>query len=93
MRNTENNKPSFNPVTQYEQRIALLELQVRTLNDTLNRYFVKGRLRTDRTAPANSADVQTPDQLYDRVVTATFEYILINNAGALAWRRITAAAF
>lgn len=84
---------SFNPNNQLTQRVVLLEKQMRELNSTLAAYFVKGRLRTDRSAPANSADVQTPDLLYDFVLTPTFVYVLIDNAGTLAWRRITAAAF
>lgn len=87
------NQTSYNTSDQFSQRIALLENNMRILNNTLAAYFVLGRLRTDRTAPANSADVQTPDQLYDRVVTDAYEYILINNAGSLEWRRLTASSF
>ncbi len=86
-------KFSFNSPEQAEQRIALLENKVRLLNDTLKFYFVQGRLRTDRTAPTSSADVQTPDLLYDRVLKDDYEYTLINNAGTLEWRRITNSSF
>lgn len=88
-----NAEPTFNSPQEALRRIILLEAQVRNLSKTLNSFFVKGRLRTDRTAPANSADVQGPDALYDRVLTKDFEYVLINNAGSLAWRQITLNSF
>lgn len=84
---------TFNPESQIEQRLVFLEDQLRSLNNTLNAFFLKGRLRTDRTAPANSADVQVSDQLYDVVYTPTLAYVLINNAGTLAWRSIILSAF
>ena len=86
-------KKSFNPSYQLQQRVVLLENQLRILNNTLQRYFVAGRLRTDRTAPVDSNDVQPPDQLYDRVLTADYEYILINDANDLKWRRIALNTF
>jgi hypothetical protein len=91
MKNIDNH--SYNTPDQFSQRIALLENQMRILNNTLAAFFVKGRLRTDRTAPTSSADVQTPDKLYDRVVKNDYEYILIDNAGTLEWRRLTASTF
>ncbi len=87
------NAPNINPVGQYEQRIALLENQIRNLNSALKAFFVAGRLRTDRAAPTSSADIETPDQLYDRVLKDDYEYVVINDAGSLAWRRITLASF
>ena len=84
---------TFNTLDETIRRLARLESQVRNLPQALQGFYIQGRLRTDRTAPANSADVQTPDLLYDRVLTPTFEYILINNAGTLAWRQITLSAF
>jgi hypothetical protein len=86
-------KATFNLSSQVEQRLVSLENDVRNLNNTLVQYFLKGRLRTDRTAPANSADVQTPDRLYDRVTDTSYEYILINNAGTLEWVRIAISTF
>lgn len=83
----------FNPADQFERRIQALEGQLRNLNNVLNGFFVKGRLRKDRTVPSASNDVQTPDQLYDRVVSTTYEYILVNNSGTLEWIRITCATF
>jgi hypothetical protein len=83
----------FNNPDQIIQRIVALENQINDLNQTLNNIFVKGCLRTDRTAPTSSADVQTPDRLYDRVLKNDYEYILIDNAGALAWRRIAISVF
>lgn len=84
---------AFNTTDESIRRIALLEAQVRTLSQSLQAYYVQGRLRTDRTAPANSADVQAQDAIYDRVLSPTFEYILIDNAGTLEWRRIILGAF
>jgi hypothetical protein len=91
MKNIDNH--SYNTPDQFSQRIALLENQMRILNNTLAAFFIKGRLRTDRVAPTSSADVQTPDKLYDRVVKNDYEYILIDNAGTLEWRRLTASIF
>jgi hypothetical protein len=84
---------SFNPTAQFEQRLVFLEDEIRNLNNTLARYFLKGRLRTDRTAPTSSSDVQSPDKLYDRVVDTSGEYLLIDNAGTLQWRKITISVF
>jgi hypothetical protein len=83
----------FNTNDQALQRIALLESQFRNLPISNQAYFVQGRLRTDRAAPANSADVAAQDLIYDRVLTDAFEYILINNAGTLEWRRTILSAF
>lgn len=87
------NNSSFNSNDQTQERIVNLENKLKILNNTLAAFFLKGRLRTDRTAPINSADVQTPDLLYDRVVKDDYEYILIDNAGTLEWRRLTASIF
>jgi len=84
---------SFNTIEEAIRRIALLEAQMRQLSRSLTSFYIKGRLRNDRVAPVNSADVQAQDAIYDRVLTATFEYILIDNAGTLAWRRIVLNAF
>ncbi len=84
---------AFNPPEQFEQRLVFLENAMRNLTNTLPKYFLKGRLRTDRTTPTSSADVQPPDQIYDRVVDTTGEYLLIDNAGALEWRMITISVF
>jgi len=84
----------FNTPDESLRRIALLEDQFRQFSTSGQRYFVQGRLRTDRAIPTNSADVIIgADLLYDRVLTATAEYILINNAGTLAWREITLNVF
>lgn len=84
---------TFNTTEEAIRRIAVLESQFRNLSRSLTAFYIKGRLRTDRVAPANSADVQAQDAIYDRVLDANFEYILIDNAGTLAWRQITLSAF
>lgn len=84
---------TFNQSYQVEQRIVFLENQVRDLNKTLQRFFLQGRLRTDRAAPTSKTDVQPPDKLYDRVVTPTYEYVLINNSTVLEWRRVSISTF
>jgi hypothetical protein len=84
---------TFNTTDESIRRIALLEAQVRSLSQSLQAYYIQGRLRTDRVAPINSADVKLQDVIYDRVLSPTFEYILINNAGTLEWRRIILNAF
>lgn len=76
-----------------EERLKRVEQQLNFLNNTLSGYFVLGRLRTDRTAPASSSDVQSLDLLYDIVRDTNYTYVLINNAGTLAWRRITMSSF
>ena len=83
----------FNRPDEALRRVILLENQLRILPTSGQAYFIQGRLRTDRVAPANSADVQAQDLLYDRVLTPTFEYILINNAGTLEWRQTILSSF
>jgi len=83
----------FNTSDQTLQRVVLLEDKFRNLPVSNQAYFVQGRLRTDRATPANSADVQLQDLIYDRVLTNAFEYVIINNAGTLEWRRATLNAF
>lgn len=69
---------SANPTDQYERRIISLENEVRNLSISLSRYYLSGRLRVDRTAPADSDAVTAGiDFLYDRIVTSSYEYILI----------------
>jgi len=89
----DNFDPQFNRPEEALRRVILLENQLRILPTSGQAFFVQGRLRTDRTAPANSADVQAQDLLYDRVLTPTFEYILINDSGTLAWRQSTLSSF
>lgn len=76
-----------------QDRIRRLEENVRILQTKLSNSYVLGRLRFDRTAPLSSTDVQTPDKLYDIVRDEDFEYVLINVAGDLRWRRISYVAF
>lgn len=77
-----------------EVRLRRVEEELQFLRNQLyNTYFI-GRLRTDRTTgPANSADVNATDKVYDVIRDANYEYVLINNGGTLAWRRITYSAF
>jgi hypothetical protein len=86
-------KGVFNLPNEIEQRLVFLENQLRIINKLLQPYFLQGRLRTDRSVPANSTDVFDPDRLYDRVVTPDYEYFLIDNAGALEWRRVAITVF
>lgn len=77
-----------------EERIRRLEERLQVLEQNLPSSFVKGRLRTDRTtAPASSTDVNYTDQLYDVIVIAGAEYILLNNSGTLNWQKITLSTF
>lgn len=84
------NTVGLNPL---EIRIKRIEQQLETLVPFLEALYVKGRLRTDRIAPTNSADVNEFDILYDIVRDEDFEYILIDDSGALAWRRIIMSVF
>jgi hypothetical protein len=84
---------AFNLDSEVEERLVFLEDQLRDLTDVLNGFFLKGRLRTDRGVPANSADVNAADQLYDLFYTPTLAYVLINNAGTIEWRSITLSVF
>lgn len=83
----------FNTIEEAIRRIAFLEAQMRNLPRSLTGFYIKGRLRTDRVAPVNSADVQAQDVIYDRVLDANFEYILIDNAGTLEWRQAILSPF
>jgi hypothetical protein len=76
------------------RRIAYLEDQILNLTNSLNALYQLGRTNTVRVAPANSADVVAGfDLLYDRVLTNSAEYILIDNAGTLEWRSVTLNVF
>lgn len=77
-----------------EERLRRLEQQVEYLVPSLNSVYLLGRLRFDRNSPANSADIVAGvDLLYDIVRDSNYEYILINNAGTLAWVRISMSSF
>jgi hypothetical protein len=77
-----------------EERIRRLEERLNFLDLNLPSTYLQGRLRTDRTtAPASSTDVNYTDQLYDVILLESDEYVLINNSGTLAWRKITLATF
>lgn len=76
-----------------EERLKRVEQQLNFLNNTLSGYFTIGRLRTDRTAPTSSSDVQPLDALHDVARDASYTYVLINNSGTLTWRRITMNSF
>lgn len=53
----------------------------------LNTRFLRGRLRTDRTTPSANTDVNSTDKEGDVVRTATYEYVVVNDAGTLKWAR------
>jgi hypothetical protein len=76
-----------------EERVRRVEDQLNYLELTLPTTFVQGRLRTDRNAPTTSSDIETGDQLYDIVQTATYQYNLLNIGGALQWVRIVCSTF
>lgn len=76
-----------------EERLKRVEQELEFINNVLSTVFVRGRLRTDRSAPANSTDVLPLDAQYDIVRTANYEYILINDSGTLEWRRVTYNSF
>ena len=77
-----------------ETRLRRVEEELLSLRNQLANTYCLGRLRTDRsTGPANSADVNSTDKLYDVIRDTSFEYVLINDTGNLRWRRITYAAF
>lgn len=84
----------FNNPEEAMRRIAFLEDQILNLTNNLNGVYQLGRTNTRRTAPANSADVVAGfDLLFDRVLTPTAEYILIDNGGTLEWRKIVLNVF
>ncbi len=83
----------FNTKDITTQRLVGVENQIRNLNFTLVPFFLKGRLRTDRTAPADSNDIETPDLLYDWVIKDDYAYLVVDDAGGLKWRRITLDVF
>lgn len=57
----------------------------------LTNIFVGGRLVGK--IPSGSADVTPEDKIGDINFTATFMYVLINNAGTATWRRATLASW
>lgn len=89
----ENGQGNNIAMNQLAERIKRLEQQFEYITPTLDALYVKGRLRLDRMAPANSADVNSFDILYDIVRDADYEYVLIDDSGNLRWRRITMSAF
>lgn len=76
-----------------QRKVEKVADDLETLTISLKSQYMRGRIRTDRTAPINSSDVQTPDKIYDVVYTATDMYVLINNSGTLAWRNISLGVF
>lgn len=80
-------------LTTLEERIRRLEEEVREINNRWYNSFIIGRLRTDRTAPTDSADVQPPDLLYDVVRDTSYQYVLINDGGTLTWLRWAYSTF
>lgn len=86
-----------NPITgndPIEERIKRLEEQQAAWGNRFFNTFTIGRLRTDRIAPpANSTDVNATDRLYDVIRIFPYEYVLIDNAGAFNWVRISMSTF
>ena len=85
-----------NPITGYtveEERLKRVEEQVRALEVLAANSAILGRLRTDRTAPTSSTDVQPPDLEYDMVRDDSYQYVLVNNAGTLNWLRWSYSTF
>jgi len=76
-----------------EERVKRLEQRVNNIKDDLTSFFVLGRLRIDRGAPANSNDTTSLDLLYDVIIDKDYAYYLINNAGSLEWRRTALSSF
>lgn len=77
-----------------EVRLRRVEEDLQFLLTRISATYLLGRLRTDRTTgPANSADVTKNDKLYDVIRDTNYEYVLINDGGVLAWRRISYSAF
>jgi aromatic ring hydroxylase len=77
-----------------EVRLRRVEENLQFIQDQLYNSYFFGRLRTDRTTgPASSADVNSTDAVYDVIRDTNYEYVLINNGGTLAWRRISYSAF
>lgn len=83
----------FNSNDEIMRRLIAVEDQLNFITNVASLTYIQGRLRIDRAVPANSADVAVTDQLYDRVVTTAFEYILVNNSGTLEWVQITVSTF
>lgn len=96
MKYKEYSNHNLNPISQFEQRIALLEDQVRQLTNTiiLKDSFIAGRLRTDRTPPTTSSDVQTPDRFNDQVFMSNYLFICnTDNSDNLQWVNIPLNTF
>lgn len=76
-----------------EERVKRIEQRVNNTKNDLTSFFVLGRLRIDRDAPANSADIQGSDTLYDIVLKSDYVYYLVNNSGSLEWKRVALSSF
>lgn len=57
----------------------------------LSNQFMKGR-KVDK-VPSASTDVSVTDNLGDFNYTATYYYILVDDSGTAAWRRISLASW
>lgn len=76
------------------ERVKRLEVRLEDLASRLERNYLRGRLRTDITsAPSSSTDINTTDQIWDIVILDDAQYIVVNNAGSLEWRKITLGVF
>jgi len=77
-----------------EERLRRLEERLNLLEIKLPQTFLQGRLRTDYTsAPTSSSDINKTDKLNDVVILTNSQYIVINDSGSLAWRKITLESF
>lgn len=79
---------SANGIVEHLNTVAKLRVDDAREINNLNNKLVSGRLRTDRAAPASHSEIYANiDKLGDIVRTATYEYIVVNDAGILKWAR------
>lgn len=77
-----------------EERLRRLEERFNLLEIKLPQTFLQGRLRTDyTTAPTSSSDINKTDRLNDVVILTNSQYIIVNDSGSLAWRKVTLESF
>lgn len=81
----ENNIPA---IIEWLRSISTLRRDDAKVIRNFDNRFVRGRLRTDRPAPAAFDDIADGvDKEGDIVRTSAYEYTLINDAGTLKWAR------
>lgn len=88
------NNTSISAVNDTEARLRRVEERLEFYDVEVLPYLLPCRLRTDITvAPTSSTDTNQTTRLNDVVILTNSQYIVINDSGTLAWRKITLDTF